>query len=163
LLARSASSSSRRAAASFAWAAAAARSLAKPAGQASRFGDRPGDQLARLAGQLQRRVFAVAGSSGERSVERPQPPLRGPRTVTHSRRVLTGQPLQAACLACERAGRIGRQPEIRGIADVGLDHGRVTAHRARHEPPLAGGRGDHRARDLLDDLRPEPADQLANR
>jgi hypothetical protein len=158
LSARSASSSRRRAAASLACAPASSRRLAQPPRQPAGLAHGAGDELAGLARQAQRRLPALPGLPRERPVERAQAAVRLARTVPHMRRSVTREPGRVARLAGENAGRVGRQPEIGGIGNVGLHDGRVDSRRARHKAPLAHRRANHDPADLVDHVGPPGAD-----
>jgi hypothetical protein len=66
--------------------------------------------------------------------------------------------------ARQRLGRVRGQADVVGVTNIGLDHSRVDARRARDKAPLAGHRADdHNTGDLVDDLGAQAADELADR
>ena len=143
--------------------AAPARTTPSGRGQFPRLLDRLLEQRARLAGQLQHLGLRFPGAAADRACQRPELAAHRPGAVPDRGALLADLGRELATLPRERSDAGVRQSRVGRIFHVGFDHGRVDPRRARPEPLLPPGLLNQLARDLVHDLRPQPAGQLADR
>jgi hypothetical protein len=146
--------------------AAAAGPPARLGGQRAGLADRAPDELPGLAGELEHLCASTAGAPEtppDGAADQPQPSADRPRAVLHPPRAGTGDGRGADALARQPPRAVKGQGGVRGPPDIGLNDGRVAAHRPRREAPFALRLGDQHARDLLDHFRAKAADELADR